>query len=173
MKRFLPLLAVALVASAVATSAQADETGAAMADAAHRFLGTLDDSQRAKASFAFDSPERFNWHWIPRTRNGIPIKELKSDQRALAFGLIQTGLSAKGMLKATTIMSYEQILHDQENGSPTRDPELYYVSVFGTPGDQGDWGWRLEGHHLALNFTMHDGNVVSATPFMFGSNPGR
>jgi hypothetical protein len=76
------------------------------------------------------------------------------------------------MIKATTIKSYEEILRVQENGTgPVRDPELYYVSVFGAPGDRGDWGWRVEGHHLSLNFTLKDGKVVSATPFMFGSNP--
>jgi hypothetical protein len=170
-----PLLILTLVCLASLTSgapARADETGAAMAEAAHRFLGALDDEQRARASFAFDSPERFNWHWIPRPRNGLPIKDLAPDRRALAFGLLSTGLSPGGMIKAATIMSYEEILRVQEDGNgPVRDPELYYVSVFGTPGDRGDWGWRVEGHHLSLNFTLRDGKVVSATPFMFGSNP--
>jgi len=166
------LTLVCLAALTPGAPARADETGAAMAEAAQRFLGALDEAQRARASFAFDSPERVNWHWIPRPRNGLPIKELAPDRRALAFGLLNTGLSTRGMIKATTIMSYEEILRVQENGSgPVRDPELYYVSVFGTPGDRGDWGWRIEGHHLSLNFTLKDGKVVSATPFMFGSNP--
>ena len=76
------------------------------------------------------------------------------------------------MTHATTIMSLEAILRDAEKGTgPVRDPELYFFSVFGTPEDAGTWGWRVEGHHLALNFTLKDGKVVSATPFMFGSNP--
>ncbi|WP_435015497.1 DUF3500 domain-containing protein [Tundrisphaera sp. TA3] len=152
--------------------ARADETGSNMAEAARRFLGTLDDKQRAQASFPFDSPERTNWHWIPRPRNGVPIKELGPDERSVAFGLIATGLSTKGFLKATTIMSYEELLRVEEKGTgPVRDSELYYLSVFGTPEDRGEWGWRVEGHHLALNFTLRHGKVVSATPFMFGSNP--
>ncbi len=156
----------------VSPAAQVDETGTAMADAALRFLAALDESQRLRASFAFDSPERFNWHWIPRERKGLPVKDLKPEQRALAFGLLDTGLSTKGMLKATTIMSLEEILRVKEHGTgPVRDPELYFVSVFGTPDDRGEWGWRIEGHHPALNYTRRDGRVVSATPFMFGSNP--
>jgi hypothetical protein len=159
---------------APAPSARADEIGSAMADAASRFLGVLDDAQRSQAAFAFDSPERFNWHWIPRPRKGLPIKSLKPEQRALAFGLLDTGLSTKGMIRATTIMSFEEILRVEEHGTgPVRDPELYYVSIFGTPSDGGEWGWRVEGHHLALNFTVRDGKVVSATPFMFGSNPAK
>jgi hypothetical protein len=76
------------------------------------------------------------------------------------------------MIKATTIMRLEQILLVDEHGTgPIRDPELYYVSIFGNPSDDGEWGWRVEGHHLALNFTLKGGQVVSGTPFMFGSNP--
>lgn len=166
------LTLVCLVPLAAVGPLRADETGAVMAEAARRFLGALDDAQRAQASFAFDNPERFNWHWIPRPRRGLPIKDLAPDLRALAFGLLSTGLSPQGMLKATTIMSYEEILRVQENGTgPIRDPELYYISIFGEPDDQGGWGWRFEGHHLSLNYTLRDGKVVSATPFMFGSNP--
>lgn len=173
-RRFsLAMAAAVLTASALSapTPARADATGAAMAKAANRFLGTLDDARRAKASFAFDDPERLNWHWIPRPRQGLSIKEMAPDQRAVAFGLIQTGLSTEGMTKVSTIMSYEHILWLQENQSPRRDPELYFLSVFGTPGEKGEWGWRLEGHHLSLNFTLKDGQVVSATPFQLGTNP--
>jgi hypothetical protein len=146
--------------------------GSLMADAATRFLGVLDDSQRAQASFPFDSPERLNWHWIPRERKGLPFKSLRPDQAPVAFGLLATGLSTKGDLTATTIMSLEEILREQEKGTgPVRDPALYFLSVFGTPGDQAGWGWRIEGHHLSLNFTLKDGKVVACTPFMLGSNP--
>ncbi|MFO0907771.1 MAG: DUF3500 domain-containing protein [Isosphaeraceae bacterium] len=113
-----------------------------------------------------------NWHFIPRERQGLSIKAMTPAQRSLAFGLLHTGLGASGYLKATTIMSLEQILKDLEKGSgPVRDPELYFFSVFGKPSDRGKWGWRVEGHHLSLNFTLENGKVVSATPAFFGANP--
>jgi Protein of unknown function (DUF3500) len=173
MRRTLMLLAVAVLSHFASYAiARADETGLMMADAASRFVAALDANQKSQATFPFDSAERFNWHWIPRERKGLPIKNLTPEQRALAFGLLDTGLSTKGVLKATTIMSLEEILRVQEHGTgPVRDPELYFVSVFGNPGDQGEWGWRIEGHHLSLNYTLRHGKVVSATPFMFGSNP--
>ena len=153
-------------------SSHADETGSAMADAARRFVAALDEGQKAQATFAYDSPERFNWHWIPRERKGLPFKALNPGQRPLAFGLLNTGLSTRGEIKATTIMSLEEVLRVDEHGTgPVRDSELYYVSVFGNPDDAGEWAWRIEGHHLALNFTLRAGKVISATPFMFGSNP--
>ena len=123
-------------------------------------------------AIAYDSPERLNWHFIPRARKGLPIKELSPEQRALAFGLIQSGLAGSGFFKATTIMSLEQILRELEKGrGPVRDPELYYLTIFGKPLDRGKWGWRVEGHHLSLNFALEDGKIVAATPAFFGSNP--
>src|SRR4051795_1607899 len=69
-------------------------------------------------------------------------------------------------------MSLEQILKDLEQGKgPVRDPELYFVSIFGTPSDRGKWGWRVEGHHLSLNFALDGGRIVGATPAFFGANP--
>lgn len=150
----------------------ADDLGRDMADAAGRFLGAIDDARRTRAAFALGSPERVDCHRIPRPRKGIPVKDLAPDQRALAFGLLGTGLSTRGSLMATTIMSLEEMLRQEEHGTgPICDSEIYYVSIFGTPGDPAGWGWRVEGHHLALNYTLRSGRVASATPFMFGSNP--
>jgi len=149
-----------------------EQTGSQMATAARRVLTALDRDQLAVATFPFDSPERLNWHFIPRERKGLSIKVMTPAQRALTFGLLHTGLGASGYLKATTIMSLEQILKDIEKGSgPVRDPELYFLTLFGKPSDRGDWGWRIEGHHLSLNFTLKDGKIVSATPTFFGANP--
>jgi hypothetical protein len=171
-KPSLTLAAVGVVGLAVWAGAQVESTGGGMATAADRFLKSLDDGQREKVRFAFDSPERKNWHFIPRDRKGLPIKAMTPEQRALAFGLIGVGTSAEGDLKATTIMSLEAVLREIEKGSgPLRDPENYAISIFGDPGNKGQWGWRVEGHHLSLNFTLKDGQVVSATPAFFGANP--
>ena len=51
-----------------------------------------------------------------------------------------------------------------------RDPELYYVSIFGEPGGDAPWGWRFEGHHVSLNHTIVEGRL-GTTPLFFGSNP--
>ncbi len=173
LKPSLILAASAVVGVALLARGFVDATGNHMADSAGRFLTALDDSQKAQATFGFDDPERLNWHFIPRPRKGLPIKAMTPAQRALTFGLLQTGLGGSGYLKATTIMSLEAILKDMEQGrGPVRDPELYFVSIFGTPSNVGKWGWRVEGHHLSLNFTLEDGKIVSATPAFFGSNPG-
>jgi len=167
------LAAVAVVGIALYASAYFDQTGSRMAVAAKRFLDSLPQGKAEKPTFRSDDPERLNWHFIPRDRLGLPIKELTSEQRALAFGLISTGLGGGGYLKATTIMSLEQILLELEQGKgPVRDPERYFLTIFGTPSDRGKWGWRVEGHHLSLNFVLEGGKIVAATPTFFGTNPG-
>lgn len=170
-KPSLTIATVGVLGLAIGLGAWQERPGGEMATAADRFLKSLDDGQKKTATFAFDDAERLNWHFIPRERKGLSIKAMKPEQRALAFGLVESGLSAQGAIKATTIMSLEAILLELEKGSgPVRDPELYFVTVFGQPG-QGDWGWRLEGHHLSLNFTLKGEDVVAATPTFFGSNP--
>jgi hypothetical protein len=164
------LMALALLLAPVSRAHTATEE---MADAAANFVAALDHDQTAKAVFEVKDAERFNWHFIPRERKGLPIKEMTPAQRALAQALLSSALSQRGLIKANTIMSLEQILFDMEqNRGPKRDPERYFFSIFGQPGTASSWGWRVEGHHLSLNFTIVDGTEVSVTPSFMGDNPG-
>ena len=45
------------------------------------------------------------------------------------------------------------------------------MSVFGTPSARDAWGWRVEGHHVSLRFTLAGGSVDVGAPSFFGSNP--
>ena len=155
-----------------ATSILAATPAAEMARAATDFLSSLKPEQHAKAAFDLKNDERQNWHFIPKPRNGLPLKEMTPPQRSLALALLKSGLSDRGYGKATNIMSLELVLFDMENKSPKRDPELYYLSIFGKPGASEPWGWRVEGHHLSINFTIADGKNISVTPSFLGSNPG-
>jgi hypothetical protein len=143
-----------------------------MAQSASSFLASLSADQRAKAVFTFDDEERLNWHFVPRVRKGLPLKEMSEPQRALAQALLKTGIGQKGYVKATTIWQLENVLREIEKGSgPVRDPELYFISIFGEPTSKGRWGWRLEGHHEAFNFTIVNGSMVATTPAFLGANP--
>jgi hypothetical protein len=143
-----------------------------MAEAAHNFWAALTPDQQAKASFSFDdTKERTNWHFIPRTRKGITWNDMDPAQQKLAQAFLASGLSSHGYQKAVTIMSLDAILKEMEQGrGPLRDPNNYAFSVFGAPGPKATWGWRVEGHHLSVNFTISDGHAV-AGPVFFGSNP--
>ena len=146
--------------------------GAEMASAATNFLNALTPEQLTQATFTFTDEERFDWHFIPKARKGLPFKSMTAAQQKLAHALLSTGLSQRGYLKAVTIMSLDQILQELENGKgPVRDSDLYYFTVFGEPGSGKPWGWRVEGHHLSLNFVVHKDEVLAATPAFYGSNP--
>lgn len=142
-----------------------------MSEAAKHFIASLTPEQSAKAKFDFKDEERFNWHFIPRERKGLPLKDMTATQKHLAHALLNAGLSQRGYIKATGIMSLEDILRQLENDSGVRrNPEGYYFSIFGDPSEEGTWGYRIEGHHLALNFTISSGKVVGS-PNFFGTNP--
>ncbi|MBI2949864.1 MAG: DUF3500 domain-containing protein [Verrucomicrobia bacterium] len=146
-----------------------------MAGTANNFLASLTAEQKGKATFEFKSGERENWHFIPRARKGLTWKDMKPEQQHLAHALLSSALSQRGFIKATTVMSLEQVLKELEagTGTMTRDAELYYFSVFGNPSEKEIWGYRVEGHHLSLNFTLVPGKPVAVTPSFFGANPGQ
>ncbi len=159
----------------------ADRSPANMADAANKFLSTLAPEQKQTASFAFDNAkERERFGFVPtemHPRVGLTIEKMTEPQRQAAHNLMKAGLSQKGYMTASAIMELESILNLIENppgskpGKLERNPLKYYVWVFGTPSAKGTWGWKVEGHHVSLNFTVTGGNMVSAAPHFFGSNP--
>lgn len=147
-----------------------------MAHAAINLWASLSDEQRQQAGFSFDDPYRHDWHFIPRERKGIPLKHMTHEQRNLAHALLASGMGMKGFIKAETIMSLEAILRDLEQGrGPVRDPELYFFCIFGDPAadhHEQPWGWRVEGHHLSVNFTIVGDEGAVGGPTFFGANPG-
>ncbi|GAB4146602.1 MAG: DUF3500 domain-containing protein [Planctomycetaceae bacterium] len=151
-------------------------SGLKITEAAQAFLKTLNEDQRKQASFDYHSKERLNWHYIPRERKGLPLKDLEGDALKAAHKLISSSLSEAGYSQALNVMSLEELLYllekgDREYRRSRRDPAKYYISIFGTPKVKGTWGWRIEGHHLSLNYTITDGQVVASTPEFFGANP--
>ena len=172
-------LAAALTGGLIA----AERSSSTMASAATSFLGSLSPEQRQKATFAFESDERTHWHFIPTDgfpRKGLTLKEMSDAQREHVRGLLKAGLSQRGYLTATQIMDLETLLGQIEQSarasgrgaeSMVRDPERYFVSIFGTPSKSATWGWRVEGHHVSLQFTIVNGTLVANSPFFFGSNP--
>jgi hypothetical protein len=154
-------------------------SAAAMTTAANRWLEALTPEQRQQATFPNDTEEKVRWNFIPTNmfpRKGVPWKEMSDPQRKLAHELLKAGLSQKGYVTATSIMELETILHAIENsdgkkGANVRDPELYFFTIFGAPSAKSTWGWRVEGHHVSLHFTIANDTAVANTPAFFGTNP--
>ncbi len=141
-----------------------------MTAAARAWLESLGATERKAALFEVADEERQNWHFVPRARKGVPLKDMDAAQQKLARALVAAGLSQRGTLATDAIIALEDVLRKME-GSPRRDSGLYYFTVFGKPDAKETWGWRLEGHHLSINFLITAGGEISATPLFFGANP--
>ncbi|MEM7125733.1 MAG: DUF3500 domain-containing protein [Chloroflexota bacterium] len=148
-----------------------------MGEAAADFLASLSTDQRIQTQLDFsDQSERTNWHYTPVERKGLPFTEMDRQQQRLAQKLVTTGLSRGGYNTATTIMGIETLLDAKEEWTAPlwwRDSKLYHVTIFGEPSVDKPWGWRFEGHHISLNYTIVGGQIVAPTPTFFGSNPAR
>ncbi|MFO0947044.1 MAG: DUF3500 domain-containing protein [Planctomycetota bacterium] len=165
---------ILLAASYSAGDARAVEPlSTRMANAAIAFLESLSPKQRALAQMDYADQRRSDWHWIPKpTRKGLILRDMDPKQRELAHALLKTGLSDVGYEKARIILTLESVLHILEKDRMfVRDPDKYYVTIFGSPSDSGNWGWSFEGHHLSVNYTLSGGKVVASTPTFFGANP--
>lgn len=162
------LLAAATFLPFGAASAQTVEAGTRIAEAATRFLASLDEAQRAKTLIAFDAPNREDWHYIPRSRQGLTLGEMRPNQTQAARALFASVLNDKGLKLLDDVRVLEGVLREQQGSF--RDPERYYVSIFGTPG-QFPWGWRFEGHHLSFNVALAKAGHVTVTPFFVGAHP--
>jgi hypothetical protein len=147
------------------------EAAARMHQAAETFLNSLSSKQRHTACFPFEDNERYDWHYVPRSRAGLALKDMTPDQQALARAFLKTGLSQSGYWKSTTIMKLEMVLRELESFNMDRNPEKYFFSFFGLPSENGTWGWRVEGHHLSLNFTVAEGRRLASAPRFLGANP--
>ena len=156
------------------TLAEAKNSGPRVVAAARKLLGGLSEAQAKQASFKYGEEERTKWHFIPKDRPGLKYKDLNTEQKGLVTGLLKASLSKVGVETVEAVRDLEAILAKIEGPSRrfSRDPELYHLSFFDKPSDSEPWGWRFEGHHLSLNFTLKGEEIVAATPAFFGANPG-
>jgi hypothetical protein len=164
-----------LVAARMAVMAATEQSAARMTSAAQAFLASLSAEQKQHATFEYVSPERMRWHFIPDEmfpRKGLTFRAMTPQQQEKARALLRTGLSTHGYGVATSIIQLENVLRVIEN-SPrfARSPLDYHFSVFGDPAARGSWGWRVEGHHLSLHFSVANGRVAASSPAFTGSNP--
>ena len=155
--------------------AETPQAVAQMVDAAKAFLGSLNAQQKAKATFEYMDGERVFWYYPPMNRHGLPLRDMEPAQRDLAMAVMASGLTSESYEQAKLIIEHEDVLGplEKERGhiSFKRDVELYYFTIFGEPGGNDPWGWRVEGHHISIHFSIWGDKVIGMTPFFFGANP--
>jgi hypothetical protein len=149
-----------------------------MSTAARAWLASLDDEQLGQAAWPWEPDgERLRWFYTPTDHGGLPLRTMHPAQQSLAMQLVATGLSRAGYVTVSTIMGLENVLDHVEGWQVGwgrergRDPQLYWLRVFGDPNGRGPWAWRFGGHHVSLNFLVMDGEVQATTPCFLGADP--
>ena len=158
--------------------AELNSAAARMVDAATAWLASLTDDQRAAAVLPWPSDEeRHTWFYTPTDHGGLTLVGQRPAQQRLAMRLVAAGLSRPGFVTASTIMGLENVL-DQVEGWATgwerergRDPQMYFLRVFGEPSLAGPWSWRFGGHHVSVQHLVVDGAVRASTPCFLGADP--
>jgi len=148
---------------------------ARVARATSAFLASLSPALRQQACRPLTDEERTKWHFVPGRYAGVELGALDDEQRELAHGVLQSFLSAAGHAKTKAVMDLENVLHELESrggrDASHRSVDRYALLVFGEPSDDGTYAVRLQGHHVSLQFVVHDGHVAGQTPQFLGSNP--
>jgi uncharacterized protein DUF3500 len=156
--------------------------------AAISFVSSLNNMQKQTALLAFNDTARVKWNNLPvglRARAGINVGNMTEEQRKLFHRILSASLSSQGYLKASSIMQLDELLNqyydslyyqgelNDENLKGIRSlqwsPRNFYLAFFGQPSDSV-WGYKVEGHHLSINFTFVN-DKLSVTPFFVGTDP--
>jgi hypothetical protein len=166
------VLASAILTSMACTAPAGTATAAEkMRESVERVLATLPEKSRAQALRPFDDRDSVDWHSTPRSRNGVPLKDMDANSRGAVHALLRAALSVSGYRKVVNIVELELVLREIEMIGWMRDPERYHFTIYGPPSADARWGWRFEGHHLSLNFTLAGDKLAVGTPSFFGANP--
>ncbi|MES0885341.1 DUF3500 domain-containing protein [Roseibium sp. SCP14] len=150
-----------------------EHTPAAMAASANGFLKILTEEQRQLAQYELDSPERYEWTNVPARGDvgGLRLGDLETEQMQGFCDLLASLLSGYGFEKIRSIMQGDD-LRSVIDGEPNTGVgiEAFRVSLFGDPSETSRWGVQLDGHHIALNFTL-EGEHYSMSPSFIGTYP--
>jgi hypothetical protein len=161
--------AAAPIASSPDARATSGGSGHAMRRAAAQMMAGMRPGGRERLAFPFPAPERYRWTYVPGPRAGVTLAQMSAAERDLAMALLGASLSRTGYDKATGVMKLAAVLQQTRGWGGGSD--AYAFAVFGDPAAGGPWGWRVEGHHLSLNFTAIDDQILSATPHCVCADP--
>jgi Protein of unknown function (DUF3500) len=142
---------------------------------ANSFIAALNDTQKIKALYPFDTAERYRFMYVPLDdRKGVCMSDLNETQREAVYDLLKTSLAEETVKKIRAIQLLDNVLKEMEHQKPEsnyRNPLKYFITIFGIPSAKTIWGWRFEGHHISFHFSANRKELVAGTPSFLGSNP--
>jgi hypothetical protein len=139
--------------------------------AAGAFLDMLSADQRERLLYDAADPALRQWIYFPTRgdRNGIAFEDLTDEQLTAAFGVAEAVLSESGYKQFRGILAAEDEL-GVRNGASHVNSGRYFIAFFGAPSASERFTVQINGHHLAINTTYHNGRV-SPTPAFTGVDP--
>ncbi len=140
--------------------------------AATRWLSSLTTEQQSAASFAWDSPGRTEWSYLPGPRAGLSLVEMSAAQQDLAMALLSVGCGPRDALHAKGAIELERVRRRLATGTEELDGDRFWFRVFGNPATDDVWAWHVNGHHLGVHVTV-TGAGVATTPSFLGAEPAR
>ena len=153
------------------------------------FLETLDPGQKKQIMRSMEDSMRTKWTNLPlglAPRTGLSYGELTGESKIKFHKILSAIFSSQGYLKTFSIMQVDDILHElfeikfKKGEVPESSMEMirglnwdygnYFIAIWGAPMEDGEWGFKFEGHHISINLTV-TGSEYSLTPLFFGSDP--
>jgi hypothetical protein len=186
---FMKYIFTFLVAVLCAMQSYAQSYSGELRAVAADILDSMTDLQKKRVSYDINDSARVKWNNLPvglRARGGVNIGSMTEGQRIQLHRLLSVSLSSQGYLKSTGVFHLDNLLNQMYDSLKLRgkvDERTYkflmdlqwshknfYLAFFGDPRKDEVWGYKVEGHHLSLNFTFAK-DKVSVTPFFIGSDP--
>lgn len=135
---------------------------------AQKLISTVSKHSLQVMHFPFNDTMRAKWERLPGQRMGLKLKHFSEPQKIALHELLRACMSTQGYLTVTAVMFNEDI---QQKFEPVLGRNEYWVELFGDPAPGNYWSWKLEGHHLSLNFTFKGDQMLSNSPFLMSTNP--
>jgi len=132
-------------------------------------LDALDDGQADRARGTLADPRLTEWSYLPGERPGLNLEDLGSAQHALLLEMLRAAHSASGAELAVGAIEVERVRRELTSGAPPSG-DRYWLRVLGDPSVDEPWGWRINGHHLAVHVVVA-GDTTTLTPHFIGSEP--
>jgi hypothetical protein len=173
-------------AQRAADAAPAATTARQMTEAAGALIATMSQTEQSDAMFPLDDPARSHWSNVPffaHARPGLRRGDMSEVQVLRLHDLLRASLSSQGYQKVAGVMRLDDINHDLGVAALTDASSAYNrglnhsfgssnysLAFFGDPRTDSDWGWLLQGHHMAASFTVADSRA-GFLPLFIGATP--
>jgi hypothetical protein len=126
-----------------ALAAQSPALTADMAKSVESWLVMLSDTQRRAGQLPW-SEARENWHYVPRSRPGLPLREMNDQQKQAVWDVLGALLSARGLDHVRGALILEKILGEMTGGPISVIPAImrWWFSAIPRQRIRGPGAWR-------------------------------